>query len=76
MRAEVASAVADGQIPPHLPTLIGSLVDMDGFPAGPDFTRPALHGDAGVAQCLNALRLPETSLIRSGWRTEAIERAS
>jgi hypothetical protein len=30
------------------------LVDANGFFAGVDFTRPALHGDSGVAHCPNA----------------------
>ena len=30
------------------------LVDEDGFFAGFDFTRPALHGDSGAAMCPNA----------------------
>jgi hypothetical protein len=41
----------------HLRALIATgviLVDDDGFFAGLDFTRPALHGDSGVAHCLNA----------------------
>ena len=41
----------------HLRALIATgviLVDEDGFFAGLDFTRPALHGDSGVAHCLNA----------------------
>jgi hypothetical protein len=30
------------------------LVDEDGFFAGVDFSRPALHGDSGIAHCPNA----------------------
>ena len=30
------------------------LVDADGFFAGIDFTRPALHGDSGTFHCPNA----------------------
>lgn len=30
------------------------LVDANGFFAGVDFTRPALNGDSGVANCPNA----------------------
>jgi hypothetical protein len=49
-----------GQVPAtgsELRALIGTgviLVDDDGFFAGLDLTRPALHGNSGVAHCPNA----------------------